>query len=332
MEEWTEIRQRVLVERVSKRAVLRETGLHWQTLEKILAHSEPPGYRLSEPRQRPKIGPYLDRIREILEEDKKGPKKQRHTAKRIFQLLKQEGYTGGYTQVKVAVRAIAQRSREVFVPLLHRPGEAQVDFGYALVKVAGKLRKVVLFVMALPHSDGFFVQAFEHLCLETFWEGHVRAFEFFGGVPWRITYDNEGMLVIEVLGAHGRKLTEGFLQLQSHYLFQEHFCQVGRANEKGVVEGAVKYARLNFLVPVPEARDFEELNARLREQCAEDLQRRLRGKRVSKEELLAEDRAAFLPLPLRRPRSRPCSASPASRPPGRTCRGMPTRFAPPGRG
>jgi hypothetical protein len=103
--------------------------------------------------------------------------------------------------------------------------------------------------------------------------------------------------VIEVLGAHGRKLTEGFLQLQSHCLFQEHFCQVGRANEKGVVEGDVKYVRLNFLVPVPEVRDFEELNARLREQCAEDLQRRLRGKRVSKEELLAEDRAAFLPLP-----------------------------------
>lgn len=297
MEEWLKIRQRVLVEGMSKRAVLRETGLHWQTLEKILAHGGPPGYQLSEPRQRPKIGPYLDRIREILEEDKQAPKKQRHTAKRIFARLRQEGYTGGYTQVKKAVREVTARNREVFVPLLHRPGEAQVDFGFAVVKVAGELRRVVFFVMALPHSDGFFVAAFEHLCLEVFWEGHVRAFEFFGGVPYRITYDNERMLVSEIIGAHGRRLTDGFLQLQSHYLFAEHFCRVARANEKGVVEGTVKYVRANFLVPVPEVRDLEELNARLREQCREDLGRRLRGRDATKGELLAEDRASFRPLP-----------------------------------
>ncbi len=183
MEEWLKIRQRVLVEGVSKRTVLRETGLHWQTLEEVL-----------------------------LEEDKQAPKKQRHTAKRLLARLRQEGYTGGYTQAKLAVREVKVRSREVFVPLARRPGEAQVDFGFAVVKVAGTLRRVVFFVMALPHSDGFFVAAFEHLCLETFWEGHVRAFEFFGGVPWRITYDNERMLVIEIIGAHGRRLTEGFLQ------------------------------------------------------------------------------------------------------------------------
>jgi len=197
MEEWLKIRQRVLVEGMSKRAVLRETGLHWQTLEKILSHGGPPGYQLSEPRQRPKIGPYLDRIRGILEEDRQAPKKQRHTAKRILDRLRKEGYTGGYTQVKKAVRELAARSREVFVPLLHRPGEAQVDFGFAAVKVAGELRQVVFFVMALPYSDGFFVAAFEHLCLEVFWEGHMRAFEFFGGVPYRITYDNDGDAKLE---------------------------------------------------------------------------------------------------------------------------------------
>ena len=297
MDEWLKIRQQVLVDGRSKRTVLRETGLHWKTLEKILSHGEPPGYRLSQPRQRPKIGPFLDRIREILEADKKAPKKQRHTAKRLLARLRQEGYTGGYTQVKKAVRELAARSREVFVPLLHRPGEAQVDFGFALAKVAGELRQVVFFVMVLPHSDAFFVQAFEHLCLEVFWEGHVRAFEFFGGVPRRLTYDNERMLVIEIIGAHGRRLTEGFLQFQSHYLFDEHFCRVARANEKGVVEGTVRYARANFLVPVPEVADLGELNARLREQCAEDLKRRLRGKGATKEELLAEDRATFRPLP-----------------------------------
>jgi len=170
MEQWASIRRRVLVDGVSKRQVLRETGMHWTTLEKILSHSEPPGYRLRKPRRRPKLGAFLPRIRQILEDDKAMPRKQRHTAKRIFERLKEEGYAGGYTQVKAAVREIKQRRREVFVPLMHRPGEAQMDFGHALAKVDGVLRKVVLFVMALPHSDAMFVQVFERLCIEAFWE------------------------------------------------------------------------------------------------------------------------------------------------------------------
>ena len=297
MEQWLEIRRRVLVEGVSKRRILRETRMRWRTLEKILSHSSPPGYRFREPRERPKLGAFLPRIRQILKDDQAMPRKQRHTAKRVFERLREEGYTGGYTQVKEVVRELRRQAREVFVPLLHRPGEAQVDFGYALARVAGELRKVVFFVMALPHSDAMFVQVFERLCTETFWEGMVRAFAFLGGVPRRITFDNEGILVAEVLGAHGRKVTRGFLELQSHYLFEEHFCRVYRANEKGVVEGTVKYARLNFFVPVPQVRDLEELNAALRRRCTEDLQRTLRGKGLSKAGLLEEDRAMFLPLP-----------------------------------
>ena len=99
MEQWTAIRRRVLVEGVSKRQVLRETGMHWTTLEKILCQSEPPGYRLRQCRRRPKLGPFLPRIGQILEDDKGVPRKQRHTAKRIFERLQEEGYTGGYTQV-----------------------------------------------------------------------------------------------------------------------------------------------------------------------------------------------------------------------------------------
>ena len=297
MEEWLAIRRRVLVEGVSKREILRETGLHWQTLEKILAYSSPPGYRRQEPRERPKLGPFLPLIHQILKDDQEAPRKQRHTAKRIFERLRAEGYTGGYTQVKEVVRAFRRQAREVFVPLSHRPGEAQVDFGHVAVKVAGVLRRVVFFVMALPHSDAMFVQVFERLCTETFWAGMVRAFAFFGGVPRRITFDNEGILVAEVLGPHGRKVTRGFLELQSHYLFEEHFCRVYRANEKGVVEGTVKYARLNFFVPVPQVRDLEELNEALCQRCTEDLRRTLRGKAQSKGQLLEEDRTAFLPLP-----------------------------------
>jgi transposase len=297
MKEWTDIRVRVLREEASKREILRETGMHWTTLEKILQHPEPPGYRMQQERPKPKIGPFLERIGDILDSDRALPKKQRHTAKRIYERIKEEGYQGKYTQVRQAVRELKRQSREVFMPLIHRPGEAQVDFGFALAKVSGELRQVLFFVMALPYSDAFFIAVFERECTETYWEGHIRAFDFFGGVPHRISYDNSRVLVSQILGAHERKLTNGFLQLKTRYLFDHHFCRVRRANEKGVVEGVVKYVRLNFFVPVPEVRDLEELNERLAQMCRDDLKRRLRGKGGPKEELLREDQAAFLPLP-----------------------------------
>ena len=224
------------------------------------------------------------------------PRKQRHTAKRIWERLREDGFTGGYTVVKDAVRELTQKNQEVFVPLVHRPGEAQVDFGHALAKVNGQLRKVAFFVMALPYSDASFVMTFERECTETFWEGHVRAFEFFKGVPTRITYDNTKVAVSQILGKE-RRLTQGFLQLKSHYLFDHHFCRVARGNEKGVVEGQVKFTRLNFFVPVPQVRDLAELNAHLRQRCTEDQHRRLRGQPGPKAQLLVEDQKAFLPLP-----------------------------------
>ena len=298
MKQWVEIRRKVLVEGFSKRQVLRETGMHWTTLEKILSHGEPPGYRAKVPRPKPKVGPYLERIAQILESDRELPKKQRHTAKRIFERLsEEESYSGGYTAIKDAVRELKQRGGEVFVPLTHRPGEAQVDFGYALARVGGRLRKVAFFVMALPYSDAMFVMAFERECTETFWEGHVQGFEFFGGVARRISYDNSRVMVSKILQRRDRRLTQGFLQLKSHYLFDHHFCLVRRPNEKGVVEGTVKYARSNYFVPVPQVGDLQELNRHLRERCEADLGRRLRGKDGSKAELLDEDRAAFVPLP-----------------------------------
>ena len=183
------------------------------------------------------------------------------------------------------------------MPLNHKPGEAQVDFGYALAKVSGILRKVAFFVMVLPYSDAFFVMAFERECTESYWEDHSRAFEFFGGVPQRISYDNSKVLVSKTIGPHERNLTDGFLKLQSHYLFREHFCRVRRPNEKGVAEGVVKFARLNFFVPVPHVDSLEELNPSLVEICRQDLKRQLRGKSGIKAELLKEDQAAFLELP-----------------------------------
>jgi transposase len=297
MEQWTRIRLALRDGETSKRELMRQEGIHWETLQKIQDHSEPPGYRMDSPRPKRKLGPYLDLIAEIIDQDKLVPKKQRHTATRIYHRLKGLGYQGKYTQVREAVREIKRVSREVYMPLVHRPGEAQVDFGYALAKVSGELRKVALFIMALPYSDAFFVAAFEKECSESYWEGHVRAFEFFGGVPQRISYDNTKVLVSKIIGPHERELTDGFLKLQSHYLFREHFCRVRRPNEKGVVEGVVKYARRNFLVPVPQVKDLAELNAMLAQQCRDDLKRRLRGKGGTKAELLGEDQAAFAALP-----------------------------------
>lgn len=294
---WTKIRLEVKRGESSKREILRREGIHWETLKKILENAEPPGYRIENPRPKFKIGPYLEQIAQIIEDDKRLPHKQRHTAKRIYQRISEMGYEGKYTQVKEAVREITRLKKEVYMPLNHKPGEAQVDFGYALAKVSGILRKVAFFVMVLPYSDAFFVMSFERECTESYWEGHARAFEFFGGVSQRISYDNSKVLVSKIIGSHERSLTDGFLKLQSHYLFREHFCQVHRPNEKGVVEGIVKYGRLNFFVPVPQVACLEELNTSLVAKCRQDLKRQLRGKSATKEALLKEDQAAFLELP-----------------------------------
>lgn len=301
MEKWLEIRERVLRKNVSKRQILRETGMHWKTLEKILEHSFPPSYQRSKPPVKSKIGPYLKRVREILETDKSMPKKQRHTAKRIWERLeKEEGFTGKYTTVKDAVREIKKTSKEVFMPLKQPPGEAQVDFGQAVCKMGGILRKVHFFVMCLPYSDAFFIKAYDRECTETFWDGHVRAFDFFGGVPKRISYDNSKIAISKLTGPREREITQGFKELLSHYLFKYHFCLVRRPNEKGVVEGLVKYSRLNFMVPVPVVRDFDELNNHLFQMCHADLQRVLRGSdNKTKQTLLLEESFSFYTLPFK---------------------------------
>jgi transposase len=297
MEQWARVRRKVLMDGQSKRSVMAEEGLHWETLQKMLAHSKPPGFQRVVKRTR-KIDLHLEWIAEVLETDREVPRKQRHTAMRLLERLRTErGYRGGYTAVKEAVAELRATKREVFMPLSHPPGEAQVDFGHALVNLGGTLKKCPFFVMSLPYSDAFYVQVFARECTESFWEGHVRAFAFFGAVPTRISYDNSKVAVAQILGGRQRKLTDGFLQLQSHYLFEEHFCRPARGNEKGVVEGIVRYSRSNFLVPVPQVRSLEELNARLEDSCREDLKRRLRGQERSKEALLAEEVAMMRAMP-----------------------------------
>lgn len=298
MEQWNEIRHRVLVEGKSKRSVCKEFGLHWDTLKKILEHSAPPGYRMEQPRRKRKLEPFQPIIEQILKDDRAMPRKQRHTAQRIFDRLKKEnGYDGGLTIVKDAVRAWHRHRAEVFVPLSHPPGEAQVDFGEGDIILNGKQTTIAFLVMSLPYSDAFFCCVFPRECTEAFLEGHRRAFAFFGGVPRRISYDNSRIAVKRVMGGRERELTDEFLRLQSHYLFTHHFCLVRRANEKGHVENLIGFARRNFLVPLPRVDSIETLNQQLEQACREDQQRTVRGQAATKAQLLAEEQTAFLSLP-----------------------------------
>ena len=205
MEKWTRVRVRMEQEEISKRELCRQEEIAYKTLQKILTHPSPPGYRSSKPRRNRKIDAHLDWIFQVLLDDQSILKKQRHTAHRIFERLRdEEGYTGGYTQVKVAVRELRPRVAEAFIPLQYNPGEAQVDIGQALVKRGGAFHKVYFFVMGLPYSGALYVQAFERSCTETFWEFMKRAFEYFEGVPRRITFDNEKMFVSKITGPRER--------------------------------------------------------------------------------------------------------------------------------
>jgi transposase len=264
----------------------------------MLQYAVPPGYQRQQPIKRPKLGPWLGVIDAILEDDKQRPAKQRHTAKRIFERLKEEhGFTGGYTIVKDYVRSAELHSREMFIPLTHAPGEAQADFGEALVVIAGVEQKAHYLAMDLPHSDDCFVAAFPAETTEAFLEGHVRAFAYFGAVPTRILYDNTKIAVARILGGEERQRTRAFSELQSYYLFADKFGRAAKGNDKGKVEGLVGYARRNFMVPIPRVSSWEELNTRLEAESQKRRLRRLRGHTESIGERFKRDHAAMLPLP-----------------------------------
>lgn len=265
----------------------------------MMRFSVPPGYRRSKPVLRPKLEPFIGVIEAMLDEDTRRPSKQRHTSKRIFERLRDEhGFAGGITIVKDYVAGWYQRSREMFVPLAHPPGHAQVDFGEALGIIGGVERKIHFLCMDLPHSDACFVVAYPAETTEAFCDGHVQAFAFFGGVPQSILYDNTRIAVARILGDGKRVRTRVFAELQSHYLFEDRFGRPGKGNDKGKVEGLVGYARRNFLVPIPVFESFEALNAYLLECCRARMAERLRGHASTIGERLERDLTAFQkPLP-----------------------------------
>ena len=292
------VRRAVMVEGMSIREAARTFGLHRDTVRKMLAYSVPPGYRRQVSLRRPKLESFTGVIDRILESDLSVPRKQRHTAKRIFERLRDEyGFGGQYTIVKDYVRERRRRSQEMFVPLSHAPGHAQCDFGEALVVIGGVEQKAHCFVLDLPHSDGCFIKAYPGETTEAFLDGHVSAIAFLGGVPQSILYDNTKLAVARILGDGRRKRTRAFTELQSHYLFDDRFGRPGKGNDKGKVEGLVGYMRRNFLVPIPSFDSFHALNAHLERHCLERMDAKLRGHTETIGQRMERDLEALLPLP-----------------------------------
>jgi transposase len=263
----------------------------------MLAYSEPPGYRRSVAIKRPKLDGFTDQIDQWLADDKSRPRKQRHTARRIFDRLRSEcGFTGGHTIVKDYVRTKKRSGKEMFVPLSHPPGHAQADFGEALVVIGGVEQKAYYFAFDLPHSDAGYVRAYPAANTEAWLDGHVHAFGFFGAVPQSILYDNDRCLVAKIMPDKTRKRTQRFSALLSHYVIADRYGRPGKGNDKGKVEGLVGYARRNFMVPMPRFASWDAFNDHLEEQCLQRQADILRGHKVSIGERLDADLAAMQAL------------------------------------
>lgn len=231
LELYARVRHAVMVGRMSRREAARLFGINRRTIEKMLRFSVPPGNRQARDVKRPKLGAFTPIIDTILSDDKQRPKKQHHTIRRIFERLRDEyGYVGGITSVSDNVREHHLRTREMFVPLAHAPGHAQVDFGEAVGIIGGVECKLHFLCMDLPHSDGCFVKAYPAETTEAFCDGHVSGFAFFGGIPLSILYDNTTIAVACILGAGKRKRTQVFGALQSHYLFEDRFGRPGKGS------------------------------------------------------------------------------------------------------
>lgn len=295
------IRKKHYVEGWSIRRISRNCDIARQTVRKCLADATVPRYTLSKPRSATVMVKWIPVIEQWLRDDETQPKKQRHTAKRVYDRLVDEfagEFTGAESTVRRVVRQLRDQIRipEVFVPLASAPGDlAQVDFQESYVEIDGVRTKVYLFCLALRHSGIRFAYAFRHGRTEDLLGGLVLGFEWLGGTTKRVRLDNTRAAVKAFLPGNRREETDLFSSIRAHYLFDSEFCNVRKANEKGAVENLCGFVRRNALVPMPKVRDLEELNRHLLDWCEKD--------RKKHPDWQAE-RAALRPLP--RDRFKPC--------------------------
>jgi len=284
------------------RQIARETGHSKNTIKKAL-RGEYSSYPVRKRQGYPVLGPSMTTIDRWLEADKKRPKKQRHTAKRIYdRLCSEHGFTGSIRTVRYYVRDARRRlgldTDQVFIPLDPQLGqEAEVDWGAAHAIIAGEYVSLKMFCIRSKGSGKHLVQCFPGERQQALFEGHMRGFAFFGGVFPVVIYDNLTTAVEKVLRGTDRKLQESFKRFQAYYTFTPRFCNPGQGHEKGGVEGLVGYARRNYLVPVPEADSIDELNRRLWEQCMAYGAHRIAGREKTVNELYEEETGRLLPLP-----------------------------------
>ena len=305
VELFEQIRKDRRVEGASIRELAGRHGVHRRTVRQALEAAVPPPRRPYPPRSRPAIDPYVRVIDGWLEADREVLRKQRHTARRVWQRLVAE-HGAAVSEVTVS-RYVARRRAElgldraeVAVPQAHLPGaEAEVDFGEFHASIAGTLLKLWLFVLRLSCSGRAFHVAFATQAQEAFLEGHVLAFEHFGAAPARVRYDNLKPAVTRVLRGRDRAESERFTALRSHYLFDSFFCIPGQqgAHEKGGVEGEIGRFRRRHLVPVPSVASLAELNQRIAAADIIDDGRVITGRPVTVAAAFAAEQPAMLALP-----------------------------------
>lgn len=291
------IRHKVIVEGRSSRSVALEMGVSRNTVAKYLTQSEP-ARKEHTPRPRPvmdRVGPRID---EILEEWKhRVTPKQRLTGSRILRQLREERYQVGITTVRDYLREKRRRAAEVYIPLVHRPGdEGQFDFFEVTVESQGEFRRAWKLLLRLPYCERDFVWIYDSCDQQSFLDGHVRAASHFGGVPRRIVYDNLSAAVRRRLGLEPQ-LTERFQALVSHYLFEPCFTRRGEGHDKGSVESRGKGIRLQHLTPVPRGNSLTEISAAVLREVDDTWRKRVRrdGRRCW--DLWQEERHKLMALP-----------------------------------
>lgn len=305
VEQFEQIRRDREREGLSIRELARRHGVHRRAVRQALASPLPPPRKRPEDRPAPKLGPYRSLIDEWLRADREAPRKQRHTARRVWERLRDEhGVEVSERQVRRYVRRrrreLGEPVDEVFVPQVHEPGvEAEVDWFEAEVELAGRRRNLYFFLMRACYSGAAFCMAFERETQQAFLEAHVEAFRFFDGVFAVIRYDNLRSAVKRVLRGRRRIEQDRFVALRSHYLYESVFTRPGKegAHEKGGVEGEGGRFRRRHLVPVPKVATLKELNDLLEDACFAELERRIEGRTETVGEALRLERRTLKESP-----------------------------------
>ena len=300
VEEREAIRRAYYLEGKSKRQIAREHSHSRKTVDKAVDNQPPRPYRLSQAKPSPVFGAFRARADELLAENAHLPPKQQYTGHKIYELLQAEGYQGSEARVRLHLTQWNKRHHApaLFLPLEFDPGQdAQVDWGEAIAVIGGVRQTVQVFVMWLSYSRRRFVMAFPSQKQESFFYGHVCAFEHFGGVPARISYDNLSTAVRLMVEGRVRREQRQFVAFRSYYLFESHFCQPAAGWEKGGVEASVGFSRRNFLVPIPNVASFEELNLSLLQSCLKDDQRRVSRQAETIGQMWERERPVLRSLP-----------------------------------